>query len=98
LHNPNASEDNWEADNESDIDLDNGSEDSETPEQRNVTAASNVCTQIPPIQQFQKKVEKWLMIVNIMDTRRNTAITKMLAILPQCIITKIIMLFDQEIH
>jgi hypothetical protein len=91
LHNPNASEDNWEADNEFDMDLNNGSEDSETPEQRNVSAPWNVSTQIPPIQQFQKKVEKRLMSVNIMDTRRNKAITKKLNILRQCIITKIIM-------
>jgi hypothetical protein len=31
LDNPNDSEDNWEADNELDMKLDNGSEDSETP-------------------------------------------------------------------
>jgi hypothetical protein len=31
LDNPNNSEDDWEADNESDTELNNGSEDSETP-------------------------------------------------------------------
>jgi hypothetical protein len=42
LHNSNHSEDDWEANNESDVELDNGSENSETPQQRNVSAASNV--------------------------------------------------------
>ena len=42
LDDPNEGEDNWEADNESDMDLDNGSEDSETPEQHNVSATPNV--------------------------------------------------------
>jgi len=42
LDNSNDSKDDWEADNESDMELDNDSEVSETPEQRNVTAAPNV--------------------------------------------------------
>jgi hypothetical protein len=39
---PNESEDDWEPDNESDMELDNGSEASETLEQRNVSATPNV--------------------------------------------------------
>jgi len=49
LENPNDSEDDWEADNELDMELDNGSEDSETPEWRNVSAAPNVPGLIQPI-------------------------------------------------
>jgi len=74
--NPNNSEDNWEADDESDMGLHNGIEDSETPAQRNVSAAPNVPGSIRPIRQSQKMVEKALMTVNIMETRRNKEIKK----------------------
>jgi hypothetical protein len=49
LENPNDSEDDWEAENESHRELDNSSEDSETPEVRNVSAAPNVPGLIQPI-------------------------------------------------
>jgi len=45
---PNDSEDDWEADNESDMQMDNVREDSETPEQRNVSATPNVPQLILP--------------------------------------------------
>jgi hypothetical protein len=47
--NPNVNEDNWEADNESDMRLDNGSKNSETPEQRNVSVLTSVPGLIRPI-------------------------------------------------
>jgi len=74
LDNPNDSEDDWEADNESDMELDNGSEVSETLEWRNVSAAPNVPGLIRPIWQSKKKVEKVLVTVNTMWTRRNKGI------------------------
>jgi hypothetical protein len=49
LDNPNVSEDDWEADNDSDMELDNGSEDSEIPEVRDVSAAPNFPGLIRPI-------------------------------------------------
>jgi hypothetical protein len=76
LDNANDSEDDWEADNEPDTDLDNGSEVSETLEVRNVSAAPNVPGLIRPIQQSKKTVEKALVTVNIMETRRNKGIKK----------------------
>jgi len=76
LDNPNDSEDDWEADNESDMELDNCSVVSETLEVRNVSAAPNVPGLIRPIQQSKKKVEKALLTVNIMETRRNKGIKK----------------------
>jgi len=48
LNNPNDSEDYWEADNESEIDLNNGISDSETQEQWNMSAAPNVPGLIQP--------------------------------------------------
>jgi len=71
LDNPNVSEDDWEADNESDTELDNGSEVAETLEVRNVSAAPNVPGLIQPIRQSKKTVEKTLVTVNIMEMRRN---------------------------
>ena len=76
MGNPNNSEDNWEADNESDMELDNGSEESETPEVRNLSVALNVPRLIRPRQQSKKKVEKALVTVNIMETRRKKGIKK----------------------
>jgi len=58
LDNPNESEDDWEADNGSDMELDNGSEDSKTPEQRNVSAAPNVPQLIRSIGRTKKNVDK----------------------------------------
>ena len=77
LGNPNDSEDDWEADNESGMELDNGSEVSETLEVRNVSAALNIPGLSRPIRQSKKKVEKALLMVNIMETRRNKVIKTM---------------------
>jgi len=98
LDNPNDSEDDWQADNESDMELDNGSEQSETPELRNVSAAPNVPGLIRLILRSKKKVEKALLTVNIMETRRNNGIKKKLDRMRQCIISKFIMQFDREFY
>jgi len=59
------------------MELDNSTEDSETREQRNVSATPNVPGLIHPIRQTKKKVENVLMTVTISKTRRNTGIKKM---------------------
>jgi len=71
---PNDSEDDWEADTDSDMELDKGREDSETPEVRNVRAAQNVAGLIRLIRQSRKKVEQALLTVNIMERWRKKAI------------------------
>jgi len=76
LDNPNDSEDDWEAQNESDMELDNSSEESETMELPNVSAAPNVPGLIQPIVPSMKKVEKALLTVNIMEMRRDKGIKK----------------------
>jgi len=76
LDNPNYSEDDCEADDESDMELHNGIEDSKPPEQQNVCAAPNVPGLICPIRRSKKMVEKTLMTVNIMESRRNKGIKK----------------------
>jgi len=73
---PNASEADWEADNESDMELDNGSEDSDTLEWRNVSTQLNLPGLIRPIQWSKCIAEKTSMTVNIMETRRNNGIKK----------------------
>ena len=65
LEHPNGSEDNWEAENESDTELDNGGEDSKTPLQQNVSATPNVLRVIQPIRLSKKKAEVAFMTVNI---------------------------------
>jgi len=76
LDTPNDTEDDWKADNDSDMELDNGSEDSETLEQQNVSGAPDVPRWIRPIRRSKKQAEKILMMVNIMETRRNKGIEK----------------------
>jgi len=76
LDNPNDSEDNWEADNESDMELDNCREDSETRQHRIVSAAPNVPGLIPPTRRSKQKVEKAFMMVNILELRSNKGIKK----------------------
>jgi len=58
------------------MELHNGIKDSETPEQRNASAALNVPGLIQPNRRSKKKVEKGLMTVNIMETQRNKGIKK----------------------
>jgi len=76
LDNPNDSKDDWEADNESDVELENGSEVSESQEVRNVSVAPDDPVLIWVIRQSKKKVEQALVTVNIMETRSNQGIKK----------------------
>jgi len=76
LDNPNNNKDDWEADHESEMLLDNGHEDSETPEQQNVSAVPNIPGLIQPIRGLKKMAAKVSMMVNIMGTMRNTGIKK----------------------
>jgi hypothetical protein len=76
LDNLNDSEDDWQADNESDLELDNCREDSDTLKVRNVSEAPNVPGLIWPIRQSKNMVEKVLLTVNIMETRWNQGIKK----------------------
>jgi len=70
LDNPNESENNCEADNESALEQDNCFEDPECPEQRDVCAAPNVPRLIRPTGRLKKKTEKGLVTVNATKTRR----------------------------
>jgi len=70
LDNPNGSEDNCEADNESDVEQDNCVEDPECPEQQDVCVAPNVPGLIRPTGRSKKKTDKGLVTVNATETRR----------------------------
>jgi hypothetical protein len=56
--------------------LDSNNEKSETPELRYESAAPNIPWLICPTWQSKKKVEKALLTVNIMETRRNKGMKK----------------------
>jgi len=70
LDNPNESEDDCDADNESDVELQNCFEDPECPEQRDVCATPNMPGLIRPIGRSKKRTEKGLVTVNATETRR----------------------------
>jgi len=69
--NPNASEDNSEADNLSHIELDSGIEDLERLEQGDLIATPNVPRLIWPTWISKKIAEKLLMTMNTIEMRRN---------------------------
>jgi hypothetical protein len=77
LDNTNVSEDDWEADNESDLEQDNVIEDPETPAQRDVSAVPNVPGLIRPSRRSKKKAEMLIMTVSAMEMRRNKGNKKM---------------------
>jgi len=71
LDNPNDSEDDCAAENESDIGPNNGIEDPECPEQQDVSAAPNVAGLVRLTQKSNRQAEKMLVTVNAVETRRN---------------------------
>jgi len=76
LDNPTDTEDNWEADNESETELDNGVEHSKPPEQRNVSDVLNIPGLIQPTLRLKKNSEQVLMMVGTMEMWRNKGIKK----------------------
>jgi len=75
--NQNEREDEWEADSESNTELDNGIENRECPGKRDVSAARNVPGSIQPLRRSTQIPGKWLMTVNVQETRRFTGNKKM---------------------
>jgi len=73
LDNPNDSEEDCAAENESDIEHNNGIEDPECPEQQDVSASPNVPGFVRPTRKLKRQAEKVLVTVNAVETRRNKA-------------------------
>jgi hypothetical protein len=71
VDNPNDSEEDCAAADESNIEHNNGIEDPELPEQRDVSAAPNVSGLVRPTQKSKRQDEKVLVTVNAVETRRN---------------------------
>jgi len=71
LDNPNDSEDDCAADDDSDIEHNNCIEDPECPEQQDVSAAPNVPRLVRPTRKSKRQAEKVLVTVNAVETRRN---------------------------
>jgi len=69
--NPNDSEEDCAADDDSDIEQNNCFEDPECPEQQHVSAAPNVPGLVRPTRKSKRQAEKILMTVNAAETRRN---------------------------
>ena len=71
LDNPNDSEEDCAADDDSDIEHNNCIEDPECPEQQDVCAAPNVPGLVRPTRKSKRQAEKVLLTVNAVETRRN---------------------------
>jgi hypothetical protein len=71
LDNPNDSEENCAADNESNLEQNNCIEDSECPEQQDVSAAPNVPGLVRPTWKSKRQAEKVLLTVNAVEMQRN---------------------------
>lgn len=73
---PYASEDDWDADSDSNMELDNGCENVETTEHRHTSVAPSVTGLIQPNKLWNEQAVKVLMIVNTMEMRRHKEIKK----------------------
>jgi len=71
LDNPNDSEEDCAADDESDIELNTGMEDPEHPEPKDVSAMPNVPALVRPTRKSKRQPEKVLVTVNRVETQRN---------------------------
>jgi len=71
LDNPNDSEEDCAAADESDIECNNGIEDPECPEEQDMSAAPNVLGLGRPTRKSKRQAEKVLVTVNAVETRRN---------------------------
>jgi len=71
LDNPNDSEEDVAADDESDIEHNNGIEDPECPEQQDVRAAPNVPRLVRPTRKSKRQADMVLVTVNAVETWRN---------------------------
>jgi len=76
LDNRNYCDDDWEADDESVIEVDKGIKDLETRKQQDVRATPNVSRLTRPPRRSKKLAEKVMNSINAMDTRRNNRIKK----------------------
>jgi len=71
LHNANDCEADYAADNESDIEHNNGIEDPECSEQQDVSATPNVPRLVRPTRTSKRQAEKVLVTVNTVETQGN---------------------------
>ena len=71
IHNPNDSEENCTADDESDVEHNNDIEDPECAEQQDESASPNVPRLVLPIRKSNRKAEKVSVTANALETRRN---------------------------
>jgi len=71
LHNPNCSDADWEADNDSDKALDNSIKNGATLQLKEVSAALNVPGVIQQMQQSNTVAEQVLIMVNPWKMKRN---------------------------
>jgi len=76
LDNPNDSEEDCAAADESDIEHNNGIEDQKCPEQQDVSAVPNVPELVRPTRKSKRQAEKVLVTVNTVETRRNKGVKK----------------------
>jgi hypothetical protein len=71
LNNRNDCKDDSAADDESDIEPNNGIQDPECPEQQDVTAAPHVPGLVRPTRKSTRQADKVIVIVNAVETQRN---------------------------
>ena len=90
------SEDDSEADIESNEELDNSIHVLESPEQQDVSAAPNVPRLIQPSKRSQKTAEKRIVTVSARETKRNKGTKKKFYIMGRNAFTWINMLLDQK--
>jgi hypothetical protein len=77
LDNPNDSEEDCVAADESDIEHNNGMEDPECPEEQDVSTAPNMPGLVRPTWKSKRQADKVVVTVNVVEMRRNKGGKKM---------------------
>jgi hypothetical protein len=85
LYNPNGSEDDDVMESDSVIEQDNGIEDTECPEQQDASVTPNIPVFIRPTRKSKWQADQMLMMVNVIETRRNKGVKRTYDRMCQCL-------------
>jgi hypothetical protein len=98
LDNPNDNDNNWEADNDFNMQLDNGIKDVKTPKQQHVSAAQKIPELIQPSWRLERMVKQVLTRVTKMEMRPINGKYAKLHKIHQGKFRLFFTLFDQQLH
>jgi hypothetical protein len=85
MYNPNGSKDDYVVESDSVIEQDNGVEDMECPEHQDVSVTPNIPVFIRTTRKSKWQADQMLMMVNVLETRRNEGVKRTYDRMCQCL-------------